>query len=160
MRKAGATPGRDDPFDLRRFMRAQEDAYDGVLAELKGGQKRSHWMWYIFPQIDGLGHSATAKHFAITGPEEARQYLKHPVLGARLVECADVVLSIEGRSISETFGYPDNLKLKSSMTLFESVAEPGSVFARVLDKCFHGERDVMTVRLLKNFKEKMSEEQA
>jgi uncharacterized protein (DUF1810 family) len=158
MRKTGASPGRDDPFDLRRFMRAQEDAYDGVLAELRGGQKRSHWMWYMFPQIDGLGHSATAKHFAITGTDEARQYLTHPVLGARLVECADVVLSIEGRLSSAIFGYTDNLKLKSSMTLFESVAEPGSVFARVLDKYFDGERDVRTLRLLEILKEKLGEE--
>jgi uncharacterized protein (DUF1810 family) len=154
------TPDRDDPFDLRRFISAQEDTYDAVLAELRAGQKRSHWMWYVFPQIDGLGHSATAKHFAITGPEEARQYLTHPVLGARLVECAEVVLSIEGRSILEIFGHTDNLKLKSSMTLFESVAEQGSVFARVLDKYFDGEQDVRTLRLLEHLKEKLSEEKA
>src|SRR6266700_799648 len=103
MRKTDETSGRDDPFDLRRFTSAQEDVYDGVLAELRGGQKRSHWMWYIFPQIDGLGRSATAKHFSITGPEEARAYLAHPVLGPRLVECAKLVLSIEGRSTFEIF---------------------------------------------------------
>ena len=154
------SPDRDDPFDLRRFMSAQEDVYDGVVAELRGGQKRSHWMWYIFPQIDGLGHSATAKHFAITGKEEARQYLTHPVLGPRLVECAEVLLSLEGRSALEIFGHTDELKLKSSMTLFGSVAEPGSVFARVLDKYFDGERDVRTLRLLDNLKEKLGEEKA
>src|SRR5712671_4098617 len=122
MSNAGETPGLDDPFDLRRFLSAQEDTYARVVAELRSGQKRSHWMWFIFPQIDGLGHSATTKHFAIKSIQEARQYLTHPVLGTRLVECAEAVLAVEGRSIAEIFGYPDDLKLKSSMTLFESVA--------------------------------------
>jgi uncharacterized protein (DUF1810 family) len=105
-------------------------------------------MWFIFPQIDGLAHSATSKHYAIKSIEEARQYLNHPVLGTRLLECAETVLAIEGRSISEIFGYPDDLKLKSSMTLFASVADPHSVFVRILDKYFHGEQDAKTLHLL------------
>jgi len=139
---------RDDPFDLRRFTSAQESIYDSVLSELKSGQKRTHWMWYIFPQIDGLGHSSTAKYYAIKSMEEARQYVNHPVLGRRLLQCAEAVLGIKGRSISEILGYPDDLKLKSSMTLFASVTDPNSIFVRVLDRYFQGERDVMTLRLL------------
>ncbi len=137
-----------DTFDLSRFTSAQESIYDSVLAELRNGRKRTHWMWYIFPQIDGLGHSTTSKHYAIKSLEEARQYLNHPVLGKRLLECAEAVFTIEGRSISEIFGYPDNLKLKSSMTLFACVAAPYSVFARILDKYFNGEQDALTFQLL------------
>ena len=138
----------DDPFVLSRFIRAQDEVYNRVLAELKSGIKRTHWMWYIFPQIDGLGHSTTAQYYAIKSLEEAREYLKHPVLGSRLAECAEAVLAIEGRSASDIFGYPDDLKLKSSMTLFASVADLGSIFVRVLGKYFKGERDVQTVKLL------------
>lgn len=137
-----------DPFDLARFVSAQERSYDTALAELRSGQKRTHWMWYIFPQIDGLGHSPTAKFYAIKSPEEARQYLEHPVLGPRLRACAEAVLSVERRSASEIFGFPDDLKLKSSMTLFASVDKPGAVFVRVLDKYFHGEHDQRTLDLL------------
>lgn len=141
--------GRDDPFDLSRFTKAQEGIYDSVLAELKSGRKRTHWIWFIFPQFAGLGHSPTSQHYAIKSIEEARQYLKHPVLGARLPECAKAVLAVEGRSVSEIFGYPDDLKLKSSMTLFASVAEdPHSVFIRVLEKYFQGEQDDRTLQLL------------
>ena len=140
--------------DLSRFTNAQENIYDSVLAELRNGRKRTHWMWYIFPQIDGLGHSATSKHYAIKSIEEARQYLNHPVLGQRLLECAEAVFAIEGRSISEIFGYPDNLKLKSSMTLFVYVAAPCSVFARILDKYFNGEQDALTLQLLEKLKAK------
>ena len=117
-------------------------------------------MWYIFPQIDGLGYSATTKYFAIKSIAEARHYLKHPVLGPRLVECAEVVFSVEGRSIAEVFGYPDDLKLKSSMTLFEAVGDPYSVFASVLDKYFDGERDVRTLRLLEGLRIRMGEEES
>jgi len=143
-----------DLFDLSRFTKAQEGVYDTALAELKSGQKRSHWMWYIFPQIDGLAHSSTAKYYAIKNIEEARQYLNHPVLGARLVECAEAVLSIEGRSVSQIFGYPDDLKLKSSMTLFASVPDSNPVFVRVLDKYFSRERDDRTLQLLEKLNEK------
>lgn len=142
------------PVDLSRFMDAQQNIYDNVLAELRNGRKRTHWMWYIFPQIDGLGHSTTSKHYAIKSLEEARQYLNNPILGKRLLECAEAVFNIEGRSVSDIFGYPDNLKLKSSMTLFAYVAASGSVFDRVLDKYFNGERDALTLRLLEKLKEK------
>ena len=137
----------DDTFHLNRFMDAQAGIYETAYAELKKGQKRTHWMWYIFPQIDGLGRSTTAKYYAIKNLEEARQYLKHPVLGPRLLECAEAVLAIDGRTASEIFGYPDDLKLKSSMTLFASVAPPGSVFVRILDRYFHGEPDGRTIQL-------------
>jgi len=150
MIRASNPISRDAPSDLNRFTRAQEGIYDRALAELRSGKKRTHWMWFIFPQIDGLGHSPTAKTYAIKNLEEARRYLNHPVLGPRLLECAAAVLSIEGRSVSEIFGYPDDLKLKSSMTLFARVAEPDSIFVKVLDKYYDGERDVRTRRLLEN----------
>jgi uncharacterized protein (DUF1810 family) len=152
MIKASDTIGRDDAFGLSRFISAQDSVYDRVLEELKSGRKRSHWMWYIFPQVDGLGYSATTKHYAIKSMEEARAYLNHPVLGSRLLECADAVLAIEGRSVSDILGYPDDLKLQSSMTLFASVAGPDSVFVRVLDKYFQGEGDVRTLQLLEPLK--------
>ncbi len=138
----------DDPFDLNRFTSAQDEVYDRVLAELRNGQKRTHWIWYIFPQIDGLGHSATSKRYAIKSVDEARKYVNHPVLGSRLLECAEAVLSVEGRPVSEIFGYPDDLKLKSSMTLFARVTDADSVFVRVLEQCFQGERDSRTLQLL------------
>jgi len=141
--------GGNDPFDLARFTTAQEKIYGAVLAELRSGQKRSHWMWFIFPQIDGLGFSPTAKRYAIKSIEEAGAYLDHPVLGARLVECAEAVLAVEGRTVSAIFGYPDDMKLKSSMTLFAWVTEdPRSVFVRVLEKYFRGEQDGATLRLV------------
>lgn len=141
--------GRNDPFDLHRFTSAQDRVYDSVLAELSSGQKRSHWMWFIFPQLDGLGHSSTARHYAIKSIEEARQYLHHPILGARLVQCSEAVLAVEGRSVAQIFGYPDDMKLKSSMTLFALVADdPHSVFNALLEKYFHGERDERTIQLL------------
>ncbi|WP_333874136.1 DUF1810 domain-containing protein [Methylobacter sp.] len=143
-----------DTVDLSRFTTAQESIYANVLAELKNGRKRTHWMWYIFPQIDGLARSTTSKHYAIKSLEEARQYLNHPVLGKRLLECAEAVFAVEGRSIPEIFGYPDNLKLKSSMTLFAYVSAPCSVFARVLDKYFNGERDALTLQLLEKLQTK------
>ena len=119
---------QDDPFDLARFTSAQEGVYTRALAEIRNGDKRSHWMWFIFPQIDGLGFSSTAKHYAIKSPDEARQYLAHPLLGARLLECAEAVLAVEKRSASDIFGSPDDLKLKSCMTLFESVGGQYPIF--------------------------------
>lgn len=140
-----------DPFDLNRFISAQDKVYDRVLAELKNGRKRSHWMWYIFPQLDGLAQSTTSKYYAIKSPSEAIAYLNHPVLGARILECANTIVAIEGKTVSEIFGYPDDLKLKSSMTLFSEVAaEP--IFIRVLDKYFQGDRDDRTLQLLKKLK--------
>lgn len=140
-----------DTFDLQRFVSAQERVYRDVLAELRGGRKRSHWMWFIFPQIEGLGYSATSKHYAIKSPQEARAYLQHPILGARLVECAETVLQLTGRSASEIFGSPDDMKLHSSMTLFAAVADD-SVFARVLEKYFGGKPDRKTLDLLAKHK--------
>lgn len=137
-----------DPFDLQRFVSAQAPVYDTVLAELRGGRKRTHWMWFIFPQIDGLGYSSTSKYYAIKSREEARHYLNHPVLGKRLHECATAILGIEGRSAHDIFGSPDDMKLKSSMTLFAAVAPEDPVFAQVLDKYFQGQRDRRTLDLL------------
>src|SRR3954471_2301881 len=109
--------GSGDPYDLSRFLQAQEDDYEQALSEIAGGRKRSHWIWYIFPQIDGLAFSSTSKFYAIKSIEEARAYLDHPILGPRLRECAEATLGVEGRSAAEIFGYPDDLKLKSCATL-------------------------------------------
>src|SRR5688572_18850430 len=108
----------DDPHDLGRFVRAQEGTFERALAEVRGGRKRTHWMWYIFPQLDGLASSPTSKHYAIKGIEEARAYLEHPTLGPRLLECAEAAVGVEGRSAAEVFGSPDDLKLRSCATLF------------------------------------------
>ena len=124
-----------DPFDLERFATAQDPVYEQVCAELRSGRKRSHWMSFIFPQIQGLGHSAMAEKYAIASREEAAAYLDRPVLGARLRECTGLVNRIEGRSIGEIFGYPDDLKFRSSMTLFASVASD-DIFKRALEKYF------------------------
>jgi uncharacterized protein (DUF1810 family) len=155
MLKASDTISREDPFGLSRFINAQDDVYNDVLTELKSGLKRTHWMWFIFPQIDGLGHSPTTEYYAIKSIEEARKYLAHPILGSRLIECAEAVLAIKGRSVSEIFGYPDDFKLKSSMTLFAFVSGPGSLFVRVLDKYFHGEHDIKTLQILEKLKIKL-----
>jgi len=144
-----ATPDdREDPFDLVRFTSAQETVYAAALSELKHGQKRTHWMWFIFPQIAGLGLSTTSQQYAIHSLDEAQCYLSHPVLGTRLRECAEAVLAIEGHSAFEIFGFPDDLKLKSSMTLFAQVAGKNSVFTQLLKNYFNGERDMETMRKL------------
>ena len=143
---------RDDRYDLNRFIGAQEQVYNAVLTELRNGRKRSHWMWFIFPQIDGLAQSSTSKFYAVKSHEEALAYLNHPVLGKRLNDCAEAVLAVEGRSALEIFGCPDDLKLKSSLTLFASVSDAESVFASLLDKYFDGERDLRTLELLENLK--------
>ena len=144
--------GGSDPFQLSRFVKAQDQIYDRALAELKSGRKRSHWMWFVFPQIEGLGFSATTQYYSIKSLEEARQYLEHPVLGKRLRECTETILALEGLSASSIFGYPDDLKLKSSMTLFASVAEGHSVFMRVLEKYHQGNKDERTVAILEQLK--------
>jgi uncharacterized protein (DUF1810 family) len=136
-----------DPYDLTRFVEAHEDDYAQALRELRAGRKRTHWMWYVFPQFRGLGVSPTSEHYAIKSLDEARAYLAHPVLGPRLVECAEALLGLTGLSASDIFPLPDDLKLKSSMTLFGLVSPPASVFARVLDEYFRGERDEKTLRL-------------
>ena len=141
-----------DPFELSRFLEAQDRVYDRVLSELRSGRKRTHWMWFVFPQIEGLGYSSTTQYYSIKSKEEARQYLNHPLLGKRLRECAESILALEGLSASRIFGYPDDFKLKSSMTLFAGVAEPHSVFSRVLEKYFQGNRDERTLALLDRLK--------
>jgi len=148
MAKGGGAVDRDDPYDLNRFISAQEGVYDRALAELRDGLKRTHWMWFIFPQIDGLGHSPTTRFYAIKSLDEARRYLGHPVLGVWLVECAEAVLAVSGLTASDIFGHPDDLKLQSSMTLFSLVAGPGSVFECVLEKYYQGKRDARTLQIL------------
>ncbi len=138
----------DDPYDLTRFVRAQESDYDRALSEIRSGRKRTHWMWYIFPQLDGLAFSSTSKYYSIKSLAEAKAYLDHPILGPRLLECAEAVVRVEGRSATEIFGAPDDLKLRSSATLFMCVTPRDSVFDRLLTKYFRGERDGKTLQLL------------
>jgi uncharacterized protein (DUF1810 family) len=138
----------EDPHDLIRFVEAQETRYVQALAEISGGRKRTHWMWYIFPQIDGLAFSSTSKRYSIKSVEEAKAFLNHPVLGPRLLECMKAVLRVEGRSAADIFGSPDDLKLRSCATLFAIVSPPNSVFERVLYKYYHSERDDKTLQQL------------
>ena len=138
----------DEIHNLSRFLDAQEDVYDRALAEIRSGRKRSHWMWYIFPQIEGLGFSSTSRLYAIKSIAEAKAYLGHPVLGPRLIECTEAVLGVEGRSAYDIFGSPDEMKLRSCATLFACVSPEGSVFHRLLDKYFQGTGDEKTLRLL------------
>jgi uncharacterized protein (DUF1810 family) len=138
----------DDPFHLERFLKAQEDDYEFALAEIQAGEKRSHWIWYIFPQIDELAFSSTSKYYAIRSLEEARAYLAHPVLGPRLLACAEALLNVRGRSAAEIFGFPDDVKVRSCATLFAQAASAPSVFDRILDKYYNGERDPRTLALL------------
>jgi uncharacterized protein (DUF1810 family) len=133
--------------ELSRFLEAQEDIYPKAVEELKNGQKESHWMWFIFPQFAGLGSSSTSQRFAIKSLHEARAYLAHPVLGTRLVECAEVLLAVEGHTAQDIFGSPDDLKLRSSATLFACVSPAGSRFDQLLAKYFDGERDGKTLEL-------------
>lgn len=137
-----------DPYDLERFVTAQRDVYPDVLAELRAGRKRTHWMWFIFPQLAGLGHSPTAVHYAIKSRAEAEAYLAHPVLGARLRECTGLVNGHEGVSAYEIFGDPDELKFHSSMTLFAQIDEADDVFSTALNKFFKGETDPATLQRL------------
>lgn len=137
-----------DPYNLTRFLEAQEDDYDQALTEIQSGQKRSHWMWYIFPQFDGLGFSATSKRYAIKSMAEASAYLDHPVLGQRLIECVQAVLDTNGLSAYDIFGTPDDMKLRSCVTLFAQVSPPGSVFEQLLDEFFEGEADQRTLELI------------
>lgn len=137
-----------DPFDLERFLTAQDGTYESALEEMRTGRKRSHWMWFIFPQLAGLGSSPTAQHFGIRSVGEASAYLAHPILGPRLQECAAAALAIQDRTAREIFGAPDDLKLRSSATLFAQVSDPGSVFHRLLDRFFDGREDSRTLELL------------
>ena len=138
----------DDPHDLSRFLQAQDTDYAQALSELRAGLKQSHWMWWIFPQLHGLAASPTSKYYSIKSVAEAKAYLDHPVLGPRLLECAEAVLQVEGRSAAEILGSPDDLKLRSCATLFACVSPQDSVFDRLLDKYYRRERDDRTLRLL------------
>jgi uncharacterized protein (DUF1810 family) len=138
----------DDPYNLQRFVEAQDPVYEQVLSELRDGYKRSHWMWFIFPQIEGLGYSAVARKFAISSLEEAKAYLDHPVLGPRLTECAALVSQVAGRTVQQIFGSPDDLKLRSCMTLFAKAAPANNVFNDVLLKYFGGKYDHLTLERL------------
>ena len=138
----------DDPYGLERFVRAQASSYQQALSELERGRKHSHWMWWIFPQLEGLGSSTTSRAYSIKSEAEARAYLDHPLLGPRLRECANAIMAVGGQSATAILGSPDDLKLKSCATLFAHVSSPGSVFERILDKFYGGERDAATLRLL------------
>jgi uncharacterized protein (DUF1810 family) len=135
----------NDPYNLQRFVDAQQAVFDTVRNELRAGSKRSHWMWFIFPQIQGLGSSEMARRFAISSADEARAYLGHPVLGGRLRECSALVAALDGRTAEEVFGYPDDMKFRSSMTLFASVSPEDEVFSQCLHKYFGGEPDAATL---------------
>lgn len=138
-----------DPFDLERFVEAQRGIYEHALDELRHGRKTSHWMWFVFPQFDGLGFSATSMHYAIRSLDEARAYLAHDTLGMRLRECTATVNRLDNRSAHAIFGSPDDMKFRSSMTLFELAAGPGSPFAAALEKYFAGGRDARTLELVR-----------
>jgi uncharacterized protein (DUF1810 family) len=138
----------NDQYHLQRFVDAQQPVFENVCAELRAGHKRSHWMWFVFPQIKGLGHSALARKFAISSLEEAKAYLEHPVLGPRLRECSRLVATVDGRLIDEIFGYPDDMKFCSSMTLFAQATSDNQVFNDCLRKYFGGEPDPSTLSQL------------
>ncbi|WP_313117256.1 DUF1810 domain-containing protein [Ectopseudomonas guguanensis] len=138
----------NDPFDLARFVEAQQRDYQQALDELRAGAKRSHWIWYVFPQLRGLGRSEMAEHYGISGLDEARAYLAHPLLGPRLEDCARALLSHRGRSARQIMGSPDDLKLRSSMTLFQAAAPQQALFAEVLQAFYDGEQDAATLRRL------------
>lgn len=141
----------NDPFKLERFVEAQNGVYDRVCEELRAGKKQSHWMWFIFPQLQGLGSSEMAVRYAISSIEEAHAYLEHPTLGARLRECTGIVLAVEGRTVEEIFGYPDDLKFHSSVTLFAqaaTISEEDLVFSQALEKYFSGKEDPTTMQRL------------
>ena len=138
----------DDPYDLQRFVAAQDGVWERALAELRAGAKRSHWMWFVFPQIEGLGFSAMAQKYALGGLAEARAYLAHPLLGPRLLACTAAMNRHEGKSAQAILGQPDDMKFRSSMTLFEA-ADPGEpAFAEALERYFGGERDRATLERL------------
>lgn len=136
-------------YDLDRFVRAQARDYDAALREIRSGRKRSHWMWYVFPQLQGLGFSSTAQYYGIRDLGEAKAYMAHPVLGPRLAEISEALLALDSSDPSAVMGYPDDLKLRSCMTLFELAAPEQPVFARVLEKYYSGRRDGRTLELLK-----------
>lgn len=139
-------------MNLDRFVSAQERDYTTALSEIRNGRKESHWMWYIFPQIAGLGYSSMAQYYAISDIEEAKAYMQHPVLGARLVEISNALLRLESSNATAVMGYPDDIKLRSSMTLFMLAAPDEPVFKKVIDKYYGGEPDERTIALVKSWK--------
>jgi len=138
----------NDPYNLQRFVDAQHSVFDRVLAELKQGRKRGHWIWFIFPQLKGLGHSANSEFFGISSLQEAAAYLQHPMLGPRLIECTQLVNAVEGRSAEEIFGEIDGMKFRSSMTLFAKATPDNQIFMDAIHKYFAGEFDDLTINLL------------
>jgi len=138
-----------DQYNLNRFLKAQLLTYEGVLLELTRGRKESHWIWYIFPQIEGLGRSDTAKLYSIKSLEEGRAYLKHPVLGPRLIEACETLLNLKDASMDEVMGFPDDLKLLSSMTLFEALSNSSSIFTKIIEIYFDDERDKNSLGIIK-----------
>ena len=138
----------DDPFDLQRFVDAQQPVIDEVRAELAAGAKASHWMWFIFPQLQSLGRSSMARHYGLASLDEAKAYWQHPLLGPRLKECSELVLAVQGKTALQILGSPDDLKFCSCMTLFERAAPDEPVFGRALQKFYAGRRDAMTLQLL------------
>jgi uncharacterized protein (DUF1810 family) len=142
--------GANDPYNLQRFLNAQSPAFAGALAELKQGRKRGHWIWFIFPQLKGLGHSATSQFYGISGLPEAAAYLRDPVLGPRLIECTQLVNAAEGTSAQEVFGEIDAMKFRSSMTLFAKATPDNQIFIQAIEKYFAGEFDALTINRLAN----------
>lgn len=141
-------PESNDPFRLQRFVEAQAQVIPQVLAELRAGQKRSHWMWFVFPQLAGLGSSPMAQRYAITGRDEAAAYLAHPTLGPRLRQCTQLVNEVSGRTVEQIFGYPDDLKFRSSITLFAAIDPQEELFRTALRKYFAGKPDAATLKLM------------
>lgn len=137
-----------DPFNLQRFVDAQQSVIESVFAELRRGRKRGHWIWFVFPQLKGLGHSATSQRFGISSLDEAVSYVQHPVLGKRLIECAKLVIAVEGRSAEEIFGDIDAMKFRSCMTLFARAAPENMIFIEALNKYYAGQPDASTLSLL------------
>jgi len=137
-----------DSYNLLRFLDAQKSVYDRACSELRRGRKASHWMWFVFPQLKGLGFSETTQRFAISSLAEAEAYLAHPILGPRLIECTELVTAVDGRTVNEIFGYPDDLKFRSCITLFAQVTSENEVFMQALNKYFDGKFDPATLKLL------------
>ncbi|MBU2677762.1 MAG: DUF1810 domain-containing protein [Gammaproteobacteria bacterium] len=138
----------NDPYNLSRFVEAQNGGYVGVVKELKQGCKTGHWMWYIFPQIKGLGYSEVSRRYSISSLDEAGAYTEHPLLGPRLIECIESVMAVEGKSAEEIFGYPDYLKFRSCLTLFAAASQTNTIYQEALDKFFDQAPDPLTMRAL------------
>ena len=139
-----------DQYNLNRFLEAQMTTYEGAMLELARGRKESHWIWYVFPQIDGLGRSDTAKLYSIKSLEEGRAYLEHPLLGPRLNKACEILLSLKDSSMDEVMGFPDDLKLLSSMTLFEALSDSSSIFTKIIEIYFDGEHDKTSLEILQS----------